>query len=378
MTLVSGQLLNAYAVASTAAADIPKWDFGSAISAVVYAGITGPVKILFAAVFGFVYAPLVITGLHHMTNAIDLQLVADFGGTMLWPMIALSNIAQGSAVLAMIVLQKKDAEKQEVNIPSCISCYLGVTEPAIFGINLKYMFPFVCAMTGSALAAVFSVATGCMASSIGVGGLPGILSIIPTYWGFYAIAMAIAIGVPFALTYVVGKSRGIDKEAENAAADAEAAANREPAEFTAFLTGKTVAIEDVPDQVFASKALGEGIAIDPVDNVLVAPADAMVSITMPDSNHAVGLRLMNGAEILLHIGLDTVGMHGDGFKCLVKENERVKKGQPLIEFDPAKIKAANHPLVTMMVITDDNGFEKLTFKNGIDVKAGTTTIGTIG
>ena len=449
MTLVSGQLLNAYAVAGTAAADIPKWDFGfaqvnmigyqaqvipamlaafclvylekffrkiipsvvsmifvpffsltlsvmaahfilgpigwkigSAISAVVYAGITGPVKILFAALFGFVYAPLVITGLHHMTNAIDLQLVADFGGTMLWPMIALSNIAQGSAVLAMIVLQKKDAEKQEVNIPSCISCYLGVTEPAIFGINLKYMFPFVCAMTGSALAAMFSVATGCMASSIGVGGLPGILSIIPTFWGRFAIAMAIAIGVPFALTYIIGKRRGIDKEAEVAAAEAaleeEAAANREPVAFSAFLTGKTVAIEDVPDQVFASKALGEGVAIDPTDNVLVAPADAMVSITMPDSNHAIGLRLMNGAEILLHIGLDTVGMHGDGFKCLVKENEKVKKGQALIEFDVDKIKAAGHPLVTMMVITDDNGYENLAFKNGIDVKAGATTIGSIG
>ena len=246
------------------------------------------------------------------------------------------------------------------------------------------MFPFVCAMTGSALAAIFSVATGCMSSSIGVGGLPGILSIIPTYWGFYAIAMAIAIGVPFALTYVIGKSRGIDKEADaaaiTAAAEAEAAAQeakREPAVFGAFLTGKTVAIEDVPDQVFASKALGEGIAIDPTDNVLVAPADAAVSTTMPDSNHAVGLRLTNGVEILLHIGLDTVGMNGDGFKCLVKEGEKVKKGQGLIEFDPARIKAAKHPLVTMMVVTDDNGFENLVFKNGIDVKAGSTTIGSI-
>jgi PTS system trehalose-specific IIC component len=104
----------------------------------------------------------------------------------------------------------------------------------------------------------------------------------------------------------------------------------------------------------------------------------MVSITMPDSNHAIGLRLMNGAEILLHIGLDTVGMHGDGFKCLVKENEKVKKGQALIEFDVDKIKAAGHPLVTMMVITDDNGYENLAFKNGIDVKAGATTIGSIG
>ena len=185
------------------------WKIGSVISAVVYAGITGPAKVLFGAIFGFVYAPLVITGLHHMTNAIDLQLVAEFGGTMLWPMIALSNIAQGSAVLAMITLQRKNEEAQEVNVPSCISCYLGVTEPAIFGVNLKYVFPFVCAMTGSACAAVFSVLTGVEALSIGVGGLPGILSIRPDKMLFFAIAMAIAIVVPFILTTIFGRARGV-------------------------------------------------------------------------------------------------------------------------------------------------------------------------
>ncbi len=454
LTLVSGQLLNAYAVATTAAADIPKWNFGfaqvnmigyqaqvipamlaaftlvylekffrkiipsvvsmifvpffsltlsvmaahfilgpigwkigSVISSVVYAGITGPAKVLFAAIFGFVYAPLVITGLHHMTNAIDLQLIADFGGTMLWPMIALSNIAQGSAVLGMIFLQKKNAEMQEVNVPSCISCYLGVTEPAIFGINLKYMFPFVCGMTGSAIAGMFSVLTGCMSSSIGVGGLPGILSIKPQFWGFYAIAMLIAIGVPFILTTVLGKARGIDKEA--AALAAEAAAAEEfadaaletvsgPVEMGAFLSGKTVDIHEVPDQVFASGALGEGIAIEPTDNILVAPADAIITTTMPGSNHAVGMRIANGAEILLHIGLDTVGMNGDGFTCHVKEGQLVRKGDKLITFDVDKIKAAGHPLVTMMVVTEDNGNENLAFENGKDVKAGDTKIATIG
>ena len=169
------------------------WWLGSLISKVVYAGITGPGKVVFGAIFGFIYAPLVITGLHHMTNAIDLQLIADYKGTMLWPMIALSNIAQGSAVLAMCVLQKKDAEKQEVNLPSTISCYLGVTEPAIFGVNLKYSFPFFCGMTGSAIAAVISVSTSCTANAIGVGGLPGILSMQPQSWGPYAIAMAAAV-----------------------------------------------------------------------------------------------------------------------------------------------------------------------------------------
>ena len=274
LTLVSGQLLNAYAV--NAAAVIPQWDFGfvkvdmigyqaqvipamlagftlvylekffrkvtpavismivvpfcslllavmaahfvlgpigwaigSWISNFVYAGITGPLRLLFGAVFGFFYAPLVITGLHHMSNAIDTQLCADFGGTMLWPMIALSNIAQGSAVLGMIYLQRKNARAQEVNIPSCISCYLGVTEPAMFGVNLKYNFPFICAMIGSGIAGAFSVMTSSTANSIGVGGLPGILSMQPQSMGTFAIAMLIAIAVPFVLTVITGKRKNI-------------------------------------------------------------------------------------------------------------------------------------------------------------------------
>ena len=276
LTLVSGQLLNAYSVATTAAADIPKWDFGfvqvnmigyqaqvipamlaaftlvylerffrkvcpavismivvpfcslvlsvmaahfvlgpigwaigSAVSSAVYAGISGPFRVIFGAVFGFVYAPLVITGLHHMSNAIDLQLVADFGGTMLWPMIALSNIAQGSAVLGMIYLQRKNAAAQEVNVPSCISCYLGVTEPAMFGVNLKYNFPFICGMIGSAVAGVVCTATSTTANSVGVGGLPGILSIQPASMLSFALCMVIAIVIPFVLTVVMGKKKGV-------------------------------------------------------------------------------------------------------------------------------------------------------------------------
>ena len=187
------------------------WKIGSWISAAVYAGISGSYRVLFGAIFGFFYAPLVITGLHHMSNAIDLQLIADFGGTMLWPMIALSNIAQGSAVLGMIFLQRRSAKAKELNIPSCISCYLGVTEPAMFGVNLKYVFPFICGMTGSMVAAVISTMNGVAASAIGVGGLPGILSIQPAYIATFALCMAVAVVVPFALTYIAGKRKGIDK-----------------------------------------------------------------------------------------------------------------------------------------------------------------------
>ncbi|MGP7817936.1 PTS system trehalose-specific EIIBC component [Niallia sp. 01092] len=181
------------------------WKIGAVISAGIYAGLTSSLGWLFGAVFGFFYAPLVITGLHHMSNAIDLQLMGQFGGTNLWPMIALSNIAQGSAVLAMVYLNRKNEEEKQVSIPATISCYLGVTEPAIFGINLKYGFPFIAGMIGSLIAGVVSVASGVMANSIGVGGIPGILSIQPQHMIMFAVAMLIAITVPFLLTIVLSK-----------------------------------------------------------------------------------------------------------------------------------------------------------------------------
>ncbi|MGL4372148.1 MAG: PTS trehalose transporter subunit IIBC, partial [Turicibacter sp.] len=183
------------------------WTIGSWISTVVYSGLTSTFGWLFASVFGFAYAPLVITGLHHMTNAIDLQLMAEMGGTLLWPMIALSNIAQGSAVLAMIYLQRNNEEEKQVAIPACISAYLGVTEPALFGINLKYGFPFLAGMIGSAVAAFISVGSNVMANAIGIGGLPGILSIKPASMGMFAVAMVAAIVIPFILTVILGKKK---------------------------------------------------------------------------------------------------------------------------------------------------------------------------
>ncbi|MCI5839454.1 MAG: PTS system trehalose-specific EIIBC component [Peptoniphilaceae bacterium] len=181
------------------------WKIGSLISSVVYGGLTGNFKVIFSIIFGAFYSPLVITGLHHMTNAIDLQLVSDFGGTILWPMIALSNIAQGSAVVAIIYLHKKDKKEEQISIPSAISAYLGVTEPAMFGINVKYGFPFIAAMIGSSIASAFSVLMSVTANNIGVGGIPGILSIQPKYWIAFIISMIIAIIVPFVLTVIFEK-----------------------------------------------------------------------------------------------------------------------------------------------------------------------------
>ena len=353
------------------------WAIGDAIASVVYAGLTSSVRWLFAAVFGLFYAPIVMTGLHHMTNAIDTQLVNLYGGTILWPMIALSNIAQGSAVLGMAVLQKKNERAQQVNIPACISCYLGVTEPALFGVNMKYGFPLVCGMIGSGLAAVISIVTGSEAYSIGVGGLPGILSIKPQFYLTFLLAMAVAIVVPFVLTLIVGKRKldaaalGTDQAAVPAPAQNVAAEACH--ELKAPLSGHVIPMEQIPDQVFSQGVLGQGVGIEPTGNVVVAPADATVSTVIEDSKHACGLLLDNGVELLIHVGMDTVTMGGDGFQLHVKEGDRVHAGDKLITFDPEKIKAAGHPTTTAFVITEP-GSVHFNFHTGLDAQAGQTAI----
>lgn len=356
------------------------WKIGDAIASVVYMGLTSNVKWLFAAAFGFCYAPIVMTGLHHMTNAIDSQLVNLYEGTILWPMIALSNIAQGSAVLAMSILQKKNERAQQVNIPACISCYLGVTEPALFGVNLKYGFPLVCGMIGSALAAVISIGTGVEAYSIGVGGLPGILSIKPQFWLSFLAAMAVAIVIPFTLTFVVGKRKLAASQA--APADNSQPAQAEPlpqqeaaalGEIKAPLSGRIIPLEEIPDQVFSQGVLGEGVGIEPTDNVVLAPADGEVSTVMEDSGHACGLLLDNGVELLIHVGMDTVAMGGDGFQLHVKEGDRVRLGDKLITFDPEKIRRAGHPTTTAFVVTEPAEFT-FAFHTNQTAQAGKTTV----
>ncbi|MDX2321641.1 MAG: PTS trehalose transporter subunit IIBC [Moritella sp.] len=177
-------------------------EIGNGVGYVARAAMTGDFAILGSMLFGFFYAPLVITGIHHTTNAVDLQLMQDMGGTPIWPIIALSNIAQASAVVGIIWISKKHNER-EISVPAAISAYLGVTEPAMYGINLKYKFPMLCAMIGSAVAAGICGMAGVMSNGIGVGGLPGILSIQPQYWAVYALAMLAAIVVPIVLTVIL-------------------------------------------------------------------------------------------------------------------------------------------------------------------------------
>lgn len=388
-------LLPAVIIAHTIVGPIG-WTLGNAIGDAVYAGLTSDYGVLFALVFGALYAPIVMTGLHHMTNAIDSQLVSLYGGTNLWPMIALSNIAQGSAVLAMSILQKKNERAKQINIPACISCYLGVTEPALFGVNLKFGFPLVCGMIGSAIAAMVSVGTGVTAVSIGVGGLPGILSIFPEYWGVFLLCMVIALVVPFVLTMIVGKKKlaAVELYGEEAEDAAEAPAVEEkteaPAEeqseapakaetdrtLRAVLDGKVIPIEEMPDDVFSQKIMGDGIGFEPTGNTVYAPADATVGVVMADSKHACGLVLDNGLELLIHVGVDTVDMKGDGFELYVKQGDRVKTGDKLISFDPEKIAAAGHPKTTAFIITGEGDAKNIQLKSGMDAKAGETVVAT--
>ncbi|MFH0228253.1 PTS trehalose transporter subunit IIBC [Vibrio diabolicus] len=177
---------------------------GDGVAFAAKVAMTGDFAMIGSTIFGFLYAPLVITGIHHTTNAVDLQLMQELGGTPIWPLIALSNIAQASAVVGIIIISKKQDER-EISVPAAISAYLGVTEPAMYGINLKYKFPMLSAMIGSACAAAICGSAGVMANGIGVGGLPGILSIQPQFWGIFALAMLVAMVVPAALTLILYK-----------------------------------------------------------------------------------------------------------------------------------------------------------------------------
>lgn len=390
-------LLPAVIIAHTVVGPIG-WKIGDAIANAVYSGLMSSFGWLFAGVFGLLYAPVVMTGLHHMTNAIDTQLISVYQGTILWPMIALSNIAQGSSVLAMSVLQRKKERARQVNIPACISCYLGVTEPALFGVNLKYGFPLLCGMIGSSIAAMISVGFGVQAISIGVGGLPGILSIKPRFYLVFLAAMAVSAAVPFLLTYVTGKrklslqERGIEgfweakaREAAEKKEDSKAGKKEElktekkemvsgAAEIKAVLSGKVIPLEEVPDEVFSQHIMGDGVAIEPGSNEVLAPFDAEVSIVMEDSRHALGLRLSNEMEVLIHVGIDTVDMKGEGFELLVKEGEQVRTGDMLIRFDPEKIKAAGHPITTVVIITDPGKAQNIKYLAGMDAEAGKTPL----
>ena len=347
------------------------WTIGQALSTVVLAGLTGPVKWLFGAVFGALYAPFVITGLHHMTNAIDTQLIADAGGTALWPMIALSNIAQGSAVFAYYIMHRHDEREAQISLPATISAYLGVTEPALFGVNVKYIYPFVAGMIGSSIAGLLSVTFNVTAASIGIGGLPGILSIQPKYMIPFAGIMLVAIIVPMVLTFFFRKAGLFTKteddtelkeefaaqeEAEFASHTATPTALVESAEVVSPLAGQVKPLSQATDPVFSSGVMGQGVVIEPSQGELVSPVNGTVTVLFP-TKHAVGIVSEKGVEMLMHIGMDTVSLDGKGFEAHVEQGDKVVVGQQLISFDMDVIKEAGLVTETPVIITNQDDFQ---------------------
>ena len=347
------------------------WTIGQALSTVVLAGLTGPVKWLFGAVFGALYAPFVITGLHHMTNAIDTQLIADAGGTALWPMIALSNIAQGSAVFAYYIMHRHDEREAQISLPATISAYLGVTEPALFGVNVKYIYPFVAGMIGSSIAGLLSVTFNVTAASIGIGGLPGILSIQPKYMIPFAAIMLVAIIVPMVLTFFFRKAGLFTKteddielkeefaaqeEAEFASHTATPTVLAESAEVVSPLAGQVKPLSQATDPVFSSGVMGQGVVIEPSQGELVSPVNGTVTVFFP-TKHAVGIVSEEGIEMLMHIGMDTVSLDGKGFVAHVEQGDKVVVGQQLISFDMDVIKKAGLVTETPVIITNQDDFQ---------------------
>ncbi len=342
------------------------WWLGGLISGVVLAGLTGPVKWVFGAVFGAIYAPFVITGLHHMTNAIDLELVRTAGGTGLWPMIALSNIAQGSAVFAYYFIKRHNEREAQISLPATISAYLGVTEPALFGVNVKYVYPLVAGMSASALSGLLSTVFGVQANSIGIGGLPAILSIKPQYWAIFAIIMVVDIVVAMVLTFLFHKTGFLTKTEENGHAQealkeaseglVEPTVLAETAEVGSPLAGQVKPLSQATDPVFSSGVMGQGVVIEPSQGELVSPVNGTVTVLFP-TKHAVGMVSEEGVEMLMHIGMDTVSLDGKGFEAHVAQGDKVTVGQKLISFDMDIIKKAGLVTETPVIITNQDDFQ---------------------
>ena len=349
------------------------WKIGQGISFVVNTGLTSSLSWLFGGIFGILYAPLVITGLHHTTLAIDAQLIADYGSTNLWPLIDLSNIAQGASVLAIYLLHKKNKKEAEISVPATISAWLGVTEPAMFGINLKYLYPFIAAMIGSGVAGMVSTLMGVRANAIGVGGLPGILAIRGEDMLKFILPMVIAIFVPIVLTFFFRQAGIFNKNDLVGAGDVnytsdsatlEGAQNIAKTEIskgtlvnvTSPLAGEVRELATATDPVFSQGLMGQGVVIEPSEGLLTAPFDGVVSAFFP-TKHAIGLISDAGTEILIHIGMDTVKLDGKGFEAFVQQGDQVKQGQKLLTFDIDLIKGQGLIVETPVIVTNQDIFQ---------------------
>ena len=316
-----------------------------------------------ALIMGALYPWTVVMGLHHMYNVIEAGMLSGALGLNIWmPIASAANFAQFGACLA-VAIKCRNAKLKSVALPSSLSASLGITEPAIFGVNFRFMKPFIAGVIGGAVGALFGSLTGLGATTYGVTGIPGLLAInnIPVY----VVELLIAAGIAFAITTVIWKEEQ-PETAPAAEAPAEPAAPEIEVPTVSVIRcaagtvlqpvkGNVIARDAIPDDTFASGVLGDGVGIEPTDELVVAPYDGTIS-SVADSQHAVGIE-SNGMEMLIHVGVDTVNMQGDGFTCLVKEGDEVKAGQPLIRFDRAKIKAAGYSDTVAVLLTNSDDLE---------------------
>ncbi len=318
-------------------------------------------------VMGALYAPTVVTGIHHMYTIIDLGQIQQYGVTYWLPLASAANIAQGAAALA-VALKTRDQKLKSMALPSSLSAFMGITEPAIFGVNMRFFRPFICACIGGGVGAMFASITSLGATGTGVTGIFGILLCLNSPIK-YILMFVISAGVAFVLTWLFGYKNEAPQTANEAPAPQKTAA---PAEKTAApatgdiavvspLTGKAVTLQDTGDETFAAEVLGKGVAVEPQEGKVVAPCAATVSALM---GHAVGLECDNGLELLIHIGIDTVNLEGKHYTPHVAEGQKVKAGELLMEFDIPAIQKEGYRTVTPVIVTNSDDFADVSAKLG--------------
>lgn len=312
---------------------------------------------------GAAYAPTVVAGVHHMYNAIELSMLADSGKNIWMPIATAANVAQGAAALAVAV-KTRNKKTKSMALPASLSAFMGITEPAIFGVNVRFGKPLIAGMAGGACGAAIASIMNVYATANGVTGIFGFLITTESLFG-YLLTFVVSAAVAFILSWLMYKDAKEETEEvsapEKAAApkaEAKPAANYDNSCVYSPLKGAAVAMADVPDETFATDVLGIGAAVEPAEGKVVAPADGEVS-TLFDTHHAIGLTLDNGMEMLIHVGVNTVELNGEGYKAHVSEGDRVTRGQTLITFDIPLIKSKGYSTVTPVIITNPDDYKSI-------------------
>lgn len=301
------------------------------------------------AIFGLLYAPIALTGMHHSFIAIETQLLAakaTTGGSFIFPTASMNNVAQGAAVMA-VLLMTKDKKTKSICSAAGVSAFLGITEPAMFGVTLKMRYPFYAAMIGSAVGSAYIAGTKTLAIALGAAGLPGFISIGEGGWLNFGIGLVLSIVTSFVLTVILFK-KYCEKEVPKT--------TTKPNTIYAPMSGEIKDITMAPDPTFAQKMMGDGIVIYPTEGTVRAPFDGTVAFVFP-TKHAIGLKSKDGIEVLIHVGLDTVSLEGKPFTTFVKEGQDVKMGDILLKADLAMIEEAGCAIATPVVITNNLAFD---------------------